>query len=409
MRATMPTVSSSCTRAWDLWVSVRLNKDGPEVTWEPVTEEDLADARCEAWLTGCLRKGYLHIPLEEMPARLVPLPTTDSLSCAGFAIEVTHPGGESIRQVFSLKSLQHVASRAAQRLVAEGTLKPNGIYFFKLLAEPRPSGRTATVTSAITSARTSSQTSETTSATHATTPFAMVARPQPLMALELPLDTVLRLAKPVGEKERDSFPVFYTEKAFTQAEHYSRLGASSHPPVETGAVLVGSLCSCPETGELFTVVGDALEARDAEQKEFSLFYSSQSWARIQAIMRGRQTQPPTRSHRILGQAHGHNFLPSNQPPCETCEKVNDCRRTSVFVSADDHLWSRAVFHRQPWHLCHIFGLTARGEPVHSLFGLSGGSLVERGFNVIPDFDPSVWPLVAHNLPPGQRPRRDNDA
>ena len=99
-------------------------------------------------------------------------------------------------------------------------------------------------------------------------------------------------------------------------------------------------------------------------------------------------QPVTRAHRILGQCHGHNFLPAGgAPPCEVCHKLKECTRTSVFVSSDDRTWSRAVFSRQPWQLCHIFGLNARGEPTDKLFGLRDGRLLERGFHVVPNFDP----------------------
>ena len=63
-----------------------------------------------------------------------------------------------------------------------------------------------------------------------------------------------------------------------------------------------------------------------------------------------------------------------------------CGRTSVFVSEDDLNWARAVFSRQPWHINHIFGLNARRENVHGLFGLRDGRQLERGFHVIADFD-----------------------
>lgn len=374
MRVTMPAEKSVATRNWNLWVSLSLKTDGPEVAWEPVVAEDLADAKSEAWLAGCLRKGDLSQTLAEVPCRLVPIRTGDSPSCTGFAFELTRPGGECHRQEFPVKSLQSVASRAAQRLVAAGALQPNGLYYFKLQAEPHPPGRASEPVPLA--------------------PFAMEARSEPLAALAVPLATLLAAAEPVGDTPGEHLPVFYTEPAFAQAERYARLGAACQPAVETGAVLVGTLCSCPASGELFAVVCDALEARDAEQTPFSLFYSSQSWARIQTVMRARQAQPATRTQRILGQVHGHNFLPSKQPPCEACPKRQTCQQTSVFVSADDHSWSRAVFHQQPWQLCHIFGSSARSEPMHGLFGLHSGILIERGFHVIPEFDTAAWPLVA---------------
>jgi hypothetical protein len=446
---------------------------GPEITREPVSSEDLASARSEAWLSGCLRKGYPTLPLEELPTRLVPIYEQShergSASCAGFAVEATCPRGEVTHQVFPLRSLQHVATRAAMRLVATGVLQPTELYYFGLHAEPcLPGSAPAPAEPA------------------GPVPFAMAICRHPLVWLQVPLRAMLGQASAVGladsvgaiqdenpttgaggetasaggvpqgetgsghlssggaepgagdsvvtgsagaelaadesscdvcpdagttldasasaaGKDNDHFPVFYTEAAFALAERFSRKGATTVPARETGAVLAGSLCSCPETGEMFAVVCEALEARDTEQTSATLFYTSKSWQGIQEVMRARQAQPSGRSLRILGQAHGHNFLPSQDPLCTSCEDIAICQRTSVFVSADDSRWSRAVFHDQPWHLCHIFGLSARGEPAHGLFGLRSGSLVLRGFHVIPDFDPAVWPLIGQDQPMGKVP------
>ena len=90
---------------------------------------------------------------------------------------------------------------------------------------------------------------------------------------------------------------------------------------------------------------------------------------------------------MVGQCHGHNFIPGGgAPPCEVCPRLPVCGRSSVFVSADDVTWARSVFRRQPWHVSHIFGLNARQEKVQGLFGLRDGRLLERGFHVIPEFD-----------------------
>jgi hypothetical protein len=90
---------------------------------------------------------------------------------------------------------------------------------------------------------------------------------------------------------------------------------------------------------------------------------------------------------MVGQTHGHNFLPGSA--CGACSKVADCQLTSVFVSTDDRAWSQAVFHRQPWHVCQIYGFNARGEYVHGMFTLRENRLQQRGFYVLPDFDPGA--------------------
>jgi hypothetical protein len=72
--------------------------------------------------------------------------------------------------------------------------------------------------------------------------------------------------------------------------------------------------------------------------------------------------------------------------CAECVHRAVCTSTSAWASEDDQVWHKAVFARQPWALCHIFGLTARGEPSDRLYGLADGRLQSRGFYVLPDFD-----------------------
>jgi len=169
-----------------------------------------------------------------------------------------------------------------------------------------------------------------------------------------------------------------------RAEALSRKGADRSPPVETGALLVGPLCACPETREVFAVVTDVLELLDAEQEKYSLTLSGRTWQRIQAVVRARQSQPETRHLRILGQAHGHNFLPDDPQVCAMAGVDS-----SAFVSKDDRLWNSAVFSGQPYQLCMIFGLDSAGRKVQKLFGLEDGRLLERGYYVIPRFDPAA--------------------
>jgi hypothetical protein len=145
------------------------------------------------------------------------------------------------------------------------------------------------------------------------------------------------------------------------------------------------LGSCPESGELYAVVTDALEAREAEEQPLSLQFSGQTWARLQAILRARRSRAGGAALRFLGQAHGHNFLPPGGPPCAMCSTQKTCSRSSVFPSTDDRRWMQAVMSGQPWQLCHIFGLNARNEPVATLYGLSGNRLAGRGYHVIEEF------------------------
>jgi hypothetical protein len=352
-----------------LSVVIRLDKDGPEATREPVRDADLDDARSELWLAGCLRKGHPEVPFEDMPSRLIPLVKQEKQPrCCGFVLETTNPSGVTTRCEFSMSAVSSVAIRAANRLLQSGIIEAGDRYFYEVVADtPHPdSSASRTITE----------------------DFKVKFRKPPLRVLPLSIQPLLNRARTVGEVDDRWYHVFYTEEALNKAERLARKGGVHQPPQETGAVLVGPLCSCPQRGDLFSVVCDALEVLDAEQTQFSLTYSGKSWSRILAVMNARQAQPTTQAHRILGQCHGHNFAPADgAPPCEMCSKLKVCTRTSVFVSPADRTWSRATFSRQPWQLCHIFGLNARNEQVHTLFGLRDGDLTDRGFHIIPEFRP----------------------
>jgi hypothetical protein len=213
---------------------------------------------------------------------------------------------------------------------------------------------------------------------------------QRLTCLNAPLRPLIEAATPVSEIDEEAFAVFYTKEAFAKAERFARQGARAHPPIETGAVLVGWLCTCPDSGEFFVVVADAWEVQDAEQTEFSLAYTGKSWMRIQTVLRARQAATPGCGPQLVGQTHGHNYLPNGGQTCEACFKLPICNLSNLFVSPDDQKWSRAVFAKQPWSLCAIFGLTARGDHVQKLFTLKDMQLQPRGFFLLEDFNPEQW-------------------
>ena len=208
----------------------------------------------------------------------------------------------------------------------------------------------------------------------------------PPACLRVPLRPLVERATAVGVLDEEAFLVFFTAAALAKAEACSRRGAESVPAVESGGVLVGSLALCEETKEFFVIVTDALEVSEAEQTAFSLAYSGPSWNRIQAIMKARQAAHPEWTARLLGQCHGHNFLPNDGNRCDECDKRPVCGLSSVFVSRDDQTWMRAVFTRQPWALCQIFGLNARKEPVQQLYSLKDGLWQARGYLLLPEFE-----------------------
>lgn len=355
----------------DLTIVLRRERGGPEIAREPVLPSDVADVDAQLWLDGWLRAGRPDVPYEALSFQI----TARLAEGAGSTVdklvfEASDAEGRARSMRPTTHAFQSVATRASQALLAAKILRPDDLYFYEVAlrhaSPPAESGD---------------------SGLH----FTVTARSTPLAHLTVPIGPLVERAETVGEIDDRVTPVFYTADALLRAQRYARKGADDRPPTETGAVLVGPLCSCPETGELFVVICEALEARDAEGSSLSLEYTGKTWARIQRVVRAKQSQPGMHAHRIVGQAHGHNVLPG--PSCAECEKAQECKLTSVFVSHDDHTWSQAVFARQPWHVCHIFGLSARGEHVHALFSLRENRLEQRAFYVISDFDPPREPVA----------------
>jgi len=351
---------------WSVAVGLRLSLAGPLVLREPVTEDDLMEPLSECWFEHVIRRGHPEVGLDALDSRVVPSFSEDGATCLGYTIEIVGPGELEGSREFTVNSLEQVASRGANRLIARGELRHGDPYYFVLDAR-RGNGDVAPAPSEDEG-------------------FAVRATRQPVETVELPLAPLLARSRVVGAQDADLFPVIYTESAFDRADRISRRGADRSPPVETGGVLVGFLASCPERGDVFVVVTDVLEATEAEEKSYSLYYSSRTWAAIQTVLQAMQSQPATRAHRIVGQCHGHPFVPGEGQPCEACPHLEVCGRSSVFVSRDDESWSRAIFRGQPWQLSQIFGWNARGERVHGLFGLRDGRLQQRGFRVVSAID-----------------------
>jgi hypothetical protein len=351
-----------------LYVNVRRTLDGPVLSRKDVSEADLWDYRAEAWQTMYLRRSQIDLALEDVHLDLRTIYASgQSGRLAGFALIAEGPTGKRLSHTFSLHAVEHIAVGASRELIDAGVLRSGDEYYYELMAEKMPP-LAKSVNGGI----------------------AISTATAKLQFVRHPIRDLWKQAKKLGPEDPKSPPVFYTKEALSRATSYARRGGNQKPPIETGCILIGVPCSCPETGEFYIVIRDALEAQDAESKTFSLEYTGQTWTRLQAILRARQSRADRRADRFVGQAHGHLFLPAGgAPPCDICAGKPDvpCSRTSCFASVDDSTWSRAVFARQPWQLCHIFGLNARAEHVDKLFGLRDGQLQERGYAVVPEFTP----------------------
>ncbi len=354
-------------------LSLQLHRErgGPVIAVEPVESRDLIDALAEVWFETDLRCGRTTTGLRDVEARIRVVERDDpeiGRYYPGFDLERELAPGSCVSRHFPRECLEHVAARCAKQLVADGTLESGELYYYGLAPggsglAPGGSGLAPGVIRG------------------------PEGRGAPRFS-SVPLRVLRDGAEAFDVLEEDRvYPVFFTRAARERAERVSRQGGDVQPAVETGGLLVGPLCVCPETGEVFAVVVDVLEASGSTSTKYSLTYSGPTWARIQRALRGRQSQPATQYHRILGQCHGHNFLPfEGAEPCEACALVPVCSRSSALLSGDDRTWCRAVFSGEPWQLSQVFGLDARSGLTETFYGQRGGTLARRGYWVIDEFD-----------------------
>jgi hypothetical protein len=376
--------ASEGERPWSLAVVLRKDEAGPALGREAVTEADLIELKAEAWFSGCLRRGHRDRSVADLAMRITP-EFVEADRCSGFSLDFLDPAGHPARHLFSMRSLREVAARGARKLVAAGALAPGDVYYFEVNAEQVEPGPD--------------------SAKDDGPRLAFTDKDPPLALLTIPIRLLYRQAVRLGPDLEGFCPVFFTQEALAEAERLSRRGGERVPPQETGAILIGPLCSCPETGEAFPVVSHVVSVQEAEEREFALTYSSNSWGRIREALREKQAEPGGQTYRLLGQSHGHNFPPCDgKLTCSECALQPSCTRTSVFVSEADQQWSRAVFSRQPWHLCQIFGLDARGAGASALFGQRDARLKQRPYFLIPHFDPEG--LTTSGAPEPERSRQN---
>jgi len=364
LRIDVPGASAPAAAA-PLLLHLQRERGGPVLAREPVAAGDLADAVAEYWFEVGLRRRDSAPPLSELDLRVETVVRDDpdeGRFCSGFSL--ADPASPEQCRFFPFDVLAPVAARGAERLLAEGVIERGELYYFRLAELPEPTrvrgpeGRAAPSLAPLSLARVRERI------------------------------TCGERGEPGERTDEADYPVFFTRAARERAERVSRRGASARPAVESGGLLVGPLCRCPDTGELFALVTEVLEATDSEASGYSLTYSGATWSRIQGVLRARATQPATRHHRVLGQTHGHNFLPfDGAEPCEACSLVEVCTRTSASLSEDDRIWARSVFSAEPWQLSQVFGLDARSHPCEAFYGQRRGQLARRSYQLIDAVDP----------------------
>jgi hypothetical protein len=354
------------SRAYNYTVNLKLQPDGPAIHCEPVLPADLIEIYSEVWLSAYLRKGRPEIGFNDLAYRLLPeFINGSSHRCGRLVVESKQPDGRIAHSPNGVEALRTVAERGAKRLLEAGNLAFGQPYFYEVIAGENPQEKYTLDQNASAQSKPSK------------------IKYAPLIYREVAISPLIKKATAVGVV-REGMPIFFKKNAYIKAERFSRRGERYHPPVESGAVVLGWLGSCPDTGEFFMLATEVIELVDTLHNKISLTYTDKTWANINAVLKDRQSTQAARAERIVGQSHGHNFLPCfGKKECDQCEEQHECAATSVFVSDNDLLWSRCVFSRQPWAFCQIFGLDARGSHVQQMYGFRQGRLVKRGFYVIP--------------------------
>jgi hypothetical protein len=353
-------------KTYSYTVNLKLQPDGPAIHCEPVLPADLIEIYSEVWLNAYLRKGRPEIGFNDLAYRLLPeFINGSNHRCGRLVVESKQSDGHIAHSPNNVEALRKVAERGAKGLLGKGILVFGQPYFYEVIACESPQAKYTRTQDVLVEGEPSK------------------IKYAPLNYRENRISPLIKRATAVGAVH-EGVPIFFKMRTYTKAEQFSRKGARYNHPVESGAVVLGWLGACPDTGEFFVVASEVIELVDTLQNKISLTYTDKTWANVQAVLRERQSTPATRAERIVGQSHGHNFLPCfGKKECGQCEEQQRCAATSVFVSENDLLWSRCVFSRQPWAFCQIFGLDARGTRVQQMYGFRQGRLVKRGFYVIP--------------------------
>jgi hypothetical protein len=332
---------------------------------EPVTAADLLLPRDETWLQG-LRAGVLGADLSNMNLEVLAASEGGDERLAGYTLQLSD-GDRRYRRTFPLASLAQVARRPAVRLIEEGKIAEGDRFLFSLSARPAAADDGAATPPAGTFKR------------RLVPP---VFEPAPL-ADYLRCSEVL-VGRPLddAESEQPPVPVFVTESVWDEAHQLARRGGER----ESAAVWTGRLWRDTASSEIFVTLDACLEAQHADEEQFSVTFSGETWARLRQVLDVRRRRLGRPHERFLGSVHGHNFLPEaddkGRRTCELCATAAMCTRTTAAASAADLEWHRSVFVGQPWATLLVWGFNAREQEEWRLYGLADATLTPRTLHIL---------------------------
>jgi hypothetical protein len=349
----------------------------------------------ETWLHG-LRRGLLGEDLAAVALRVLPgEPAADGSGehaaehVTGFVIELEDARGTH-RRPFPLSALASVIRRFVARLRAEGVIDKGEECSFSLTRAPA-ADRAAPATRAQSGADAGPPRASRVVRRHLLPAFEP-ARLSDYLARARRFDGafghLLREAEGAADTgtpaapEDEPLPIFVPRHVWEDSRAFARRGGER----ESGAVWTGRLLRDEESPEVFVVIDASLPAESAEEAEYSLTFSGETWSRLQARLAERRKRLGRPHERFCASVHGHNFGPSTDKDgnamCSACATAKVCGRSTAHASTEDETWHRGVFAGQPWAALLVHGWTARKEEDWRLYGLADGGLRERPVHIL---------------------------
>ncbi len=166
-----------------------------------------------------------------------------------------------------------------------------------------------------------------------------------------------------------TMPIFIPQSVLDEATDLAR----NVGDIETGGILVGSLCRDPD-GTLYSKVTAQIPAEHTTATRESLRFHHATWVSVDAAIRLRNL-----GEIPLGWWHAHPFF------CEHCpsERRSLCPFSIPKFSVADRGVHREVFQKS-WSVALLLSFLGAEQPSYDLFGWNQGQIEAMPFITLPD-------------------------
>ena len=348
--------------------------EGRLLGFESIKVSDITLARDETWWDGVC-EGSLSPDLRAHSWQVLPGESAGRDRVKGFMVDVKGPR-RSFRKQFATRTMANVARRAALQFREQEALGTDENYSFFLTTRPADAGPSPAAASE--AALQATRVSEPLQFEHDSLTD-WLSRSQPYAG---PVGT----DKPCPDEKLagETMPAFIPRSIWNDAHDMSRLGGEN----ESAAVLTGHLTRDTDSSQVFLVVTDCLRAEHAEEEQFSVGFSGETWALMRDRVEQRRRRLKRPSEMIVGTAHGHNFKPSpdanGRMTCDACAVLEVCSRSTCHASDDDLRFHQSVFTEAPWAQLLLWGWNARDEEEWRMYGLQDATLTPRIVRIVED-------------------------